>query len=324
MFKLIQVGEALPVDPRDVVVNPVRLAVFCAAVEHGGFTRAAEALSLTPPAVSMHVRALEQVWGTALFDRKHRDGRLTEAGHAVYDFAIGVLQANAAVRARVNDLLGGQAGTVTLGATPVQCAYILAPALARFREQHPAAELRLSLLQPQSVGDEVLKGHIDIGIGNEITPIERTLRTEPLWVEPMVIVAPRQHPLARKSRLTLVDLTDQPFVVGGTGDTAGDRALDTALARAGLPPRRVVMRAGLQDGAKRAVLAGAGLAVLFQRVVEAGPASEQLVALPLEGPPLEDRFFLVYRSTHQFSPLAEALVYFLREEARRIAPHAAR
>lgn len=222
-----------------------------------------------------------------------------------------------------NDLLGARGGTVTLGATAAQCAYILAPALARFREQHPAAELRLSVLQPQSVGDEVLKGHLDFGIGNEITPVEPTLRTEPLWVEPMVIVAPRQHPLALKSRLTLGDLTDQPFVVGGTGDTAGDRALDTALARAGLPPRRVVMQAGLQEGARQAVLAGAGLAVLFQRVLEAGPASEQLVALPVDGLPLEDRFFLVYRPTHQFPPLSEALVYFLREEVQRIGPQTA-
>src|SRR5262249_22614192 len=173
MSELIQVGEALPVDPGDVVVNPVRLAVFCAVVEHAGFARAAEALSLTPPAVSMHVRALEQLWGTLLFDRKHRDGRLTEAGHAVYDFAIGVLQANAAVRARVNDLLGAQAGTVTLGATAAQCTYILAPVLARSREQHPAAELRVSLLQPQSIADEVLKGHLDFGIGNEIMPVDR-------------------------------------------------------------------------------------------------------------------------------------------------------
>jgi DNA-binding transcriptional LysR family regulator len=80
------------------------------------------------------------------------------------------------------------------------------------------------------------------------------------------------------------------------------------------------MRAGLQEAAKHAVLAGAGLAVLFQRVLEAGPASGQLVALPVDGLALEDRFFLVYRPTHRFSPLAEALLDFLREETRRIGP----
>jgi DNA-binding transcriptional LysR family regulator len=321
MAKLSRAGEALLVAPQDIVVNPVRLAVFCAVVEHAGFARAAEALTLTPAAVSLHIRTLEQLWGTPLFDRKHRDGRLTEAGHAAYDFAVGMLQANAAVRARVNDLLGARAGTVTIGATSAQCTYFLAAPLARFREQHPDAELRVSLLQPQStsmLSDEVQNGHLDFGIGNEITPVARTLRTEPLWVESMVIVAPRQHPLARKSLIGLADLTDQPFVVGGSGDTAGDRILDTALARAGLPPRRVVMRAGSQEGAKHAVLAGAGLAVLFPNVLEAVPATERLVALPMDGLPLEDRFYLVYRPTHQFSPLAEALVEFLREEARLI------
>jgi DNA-binding transcriptional LysR family regulator len=117
--------EAHPVAPNDSVVNPVRLAVFCAVVEHAGFARAAEALTLTPAAVSMHIGTLDQLCGVSLFDREHRDGRLTEAGHPVYDFAVGVLQANAAVHVGLNDLLGARAGTMTMP-TPIHWSWRLA------------------------------------------------------------------------------------------------------------------------------------------------------------------------------------------------------
>ncbi len=157
-------AEAPPADLQDVVVNPVRLAVFLCGGRAWRVCAGRGGPLVNPPALSMHFRALERVWGSPLFDRKHRDGVVT----------------------------------------------------------------------------------------------------------------------------------DEPFVVGGTGDTAGDRALDAALARAGLPPRRIVMRAGLQEGAKHAILAAAGLTVLSHWVVAASPANEPLVSLPLEGPPLEDPFFLIY------------------------------
>jgi len=105
-----QPSAAPRLPPDDVVLNPVRLAVFCTVVEQHSFARAAEVLGLTPPAVSLHVRALETRWGTPLFDRQRRGGRLTEAGQVVYDYAVGVVRGAAGVRARLADLAGGQAG----------------------------------------------------------------------------------------------------------------------------------------------------------------------------------------------------------------------
>src|SRR5262245_53611085 len=100
--------------PNDLLLNPVRLAIFRMVVERGSFTRAAEELSLAQSTVSGHIRLLEGAFGSPLFDRRQRGAQLTEVGHAAYDFAIAVQRELDAVRARVRDLAGGLAGAVTL------------------------------------------------------------------------------------------------------------------------------------------------------------------------------------------------------------------
>jgi DNA-binding transcriptional LysR family regulator len=311
-------GETTRGHPEDVVLNPARLAVFCCVVEHGNFTRAADELCLTQPTVSGHIQALEQAFGTTLFDRRRRGAQLTEAGRAVYDLAVTVRRELAAVRAHLSDLAAGEGGAVTLGAGLVPSTYILPGLLAHFHHQHPAAVVRLRVLAPNAVGDEVLQGHIDLGIVSEMSSIPPSLRAEPLWAETLVLVAPPDHPLARQPRIVTADLAGEAFIAG-PAVSKGAQALDTALMRAGLPRRRIVMELGTQDGVKRAVLGGVGLAMLFQRVAAPELAAGQLVALPLADLSVAEQFFLIYRRTHRFSPLAQSLIAFIRAQSKVIS-----
>ena len=155
------------VQPDDAALNPVRLAAFCAVVERRGFTRAAEALSLTQSTVSGHIQLLEQALGSPLFDRRRHGGQLTEVGEAVYAFAVTMRREVVVLRARINDLTNGRAGVVVLGATPVLGTHVLPTMLARFHHLHPAGELRLRVLPPDAISGEVLRGRLDLGFVHE-------------------------------------------------------------------------------------------------------------------------------------------------------------
>jgi LysR family transcriptional regulator, low CO2-responsive transcriptional regulator len=303
--------------PRDAGLNPVRLAVFCAVVERQSFRRAADELCLAQPTVSGHIRVLEETLGAPLFDRRRRGAHLTEAGHAVYDYAVGVRRELAALRAHLSDLAGGQAGVVTLGAPQVPGTYILPELLASFHHQHPSARVNLRLVSPDAIAEEVLRGRLDFGIVGEVTRLG-TLLSEPLWAEPTVLIAPANHRLAGWAALAVADLAGEAFIVGPARNV-GDRALDLGIARAGLLARRVVMEMGTHEGVKQAVQRGVGLAIVFRRVVAAELAAGQLVALPFEALPLVEQFLMVYRRAHRFTPLATSLMTFIRTEAQGFA-----
>ncbi len=330
---------------RDAGLNPVRLAVFCTVVERQSFRRAADELCLAQPTVSGHIRALEEAFGVPLFDRRRRGAHLTEAGRAVYDYAVGVRRELSALRAHLSDLAGGEAGIVTLGAAQVPGTYILPELLASFHHQHPAARVNLRLVPPDAIAEEVLRGRLDFGIVSEVTRLG-ALQSEPLWAEPTVLIAPASHRLAERTgaipptealpdehapsvvhgdhlpvarpAVTFADLATEAFVVGPARNL-GDRALDRGLARAGLPARRVVMEMGTHEGVKQAVQHGVGLAIVFRRVVAAELAAGQLVALPFEELPMVEQFLMVYRRAHRFTPLAASLMAFIRAEAQGFA-----
>jgi DNA-binding transcriptional LysR family regulator len=305
------------VHPDDVALNPVRLVVFCTVVERQSFRRAADELCLAQPTISGHIRVLEEVFGTPLFDRSRRGAHLTEAGRAVYDFAVGLRRELAALRAHLSDLAGGVAGGVALAAAPMPATYILPELLARFYAAHPGARVTLRQLNPDAIAEAIARGQVDFGIVSEATPLG-TLQAEPLWAEPMVLVAPPGHRLAAQATLTVADLAAEAFIVGSLRNL-GDRALDRALARAGLPARRVVLEVGNHEALKQAVRLGVGLGVAFRRVVAAELAAGQLVALPVPDLPMVEQFLLAYRRTHRFTPLAASLLTFIRAEARAVA-----
>jgi DNA-binding transcriptional LysR family regulator len=306
------VGEH--VQPDDIVLNPVRLAVFCKVVEQQSFARAAEDLAITPAAVSTHVRMLEALWGTRLIERQRRGARLTEAGEALYEYAVAVLGGLATLRGRIEGLKGGHSGVVTIGATLHAASYILPEVLVAFQMQYPAAQLRLRPFPHDVVAEHVARGRMDLGLVSETTPVSRGLRLEPLWVEPLALVATPRHRLARRVTVSLADLVGEPFISARTA--AGDLALDAAFARAQLPPRRIVMEAGNPNVSRVAALKGIGLTVVLRRVVAADLAAGHLVALSLEEPELTEQFLLICRDGHELSPLARRLIGYLHDDAR--------
>ena len=207
-----------------------KLRVFCEVVERQSFTLAAEHLFTTQPALSVHMRSLEQFFGTRLLYREGRRSLPTEAGEAVYRYARGVLHETEQVRALISELRDAQTGRIAIGATPTVGSYVLPQLISRFKQRNSRADLVLRVAPAATVRDETLAGSTTSPV--EAGPLPEGLAAEPLRREELVVVAHPDHPLAARPR-------------GALGRGAG------AAVRAGPAGRRSARAAGAPGRGRR-------------------------------------------------------------------------
>ncbi len=210
-----------------------QLATFLAVAEEGSFTRASDRLHVVQSAVSAGVRNLERDLGARLFERSTHEVRLTEAGRALLPEARATLQAATAARDAVDGVSGGLRGTVTVGTTQGLRAVSVARTLAQFHALHPAVEVHLRHAAGGSaeMALEVRDGRLDLAFvvtaGSAVSGVELT----PLATEPIVLVAPSAHPLAKRATVTVARVITQnvaDFPKGWGIRAANDRAFAAA------------------------------------------------------------------------------------------------
>ncbi|HZO93723.1 MAG TPA: LysR family transcriptional regulator [Candidatus Baltobacteraceae bacterium] len=246
------------------------LRYFVAAAQHRNFSRAAEQLAVSQPALSEQIRKLEDELGAPLFQRTSRGATLTDAGEAFLPRARAVLAEADAAADSVRMVTSGVAGTLTLGFIDSAALAILPPLIRRFTERYPSVKLRLRELGTQQQLDALASGAIDVGIvrgpvwGDGVSG--RRLATEPL-----LVALPSSHALARQNAIRLADLRDEGFVTYPAERHAGlyDEMLRLCHA-AGFEPR-IVQEANEISTICAIVAAGLGVAVV--------PSSATTIAL---------------------------------------------
>ncbi len=261
-----------------------RLSVFKAVAETGKFSEAAAALGIAQPSVSAHVKALERQTGQALFIRSPgRAPRLTQAGEAVYAYALDVVRRAEETRQALGVL--GMRGPVEIvvAAQRSLADRQLSARLASFVR----ANAEVKLVTRTETGDRVIElvraREADIGVFLALGPVAG-LQSEPFGFEELVLVAAPSHPLARRATVSPRELAQCGFVAGlaGSGFTA---MIDTVLRRMGVREHRVVMEAQDAITVKALVRHGAGIACCLASAVEDDIGAGTLVALPLSRPP---------------------------------------
>jgi LysR family transcriptional regulator, transcriptional activator of the cysJI operon len=295
-----------------------KLRVFCEVVERQSFTLAAEHLFTTQPALSVHMRSLEQFFGTRLLYREGRRSLPTEAGTAVYRYARGVLHETEQVRALVSELRDAQTGRIAIGATPTVGSYVLPQLISRFKQRNSRADLVLRVAPAATVRDETLAGQHDFALV-EAGPLPEGLAAEPLRREELVMVAHPDHPLAARPAVAWSEVAGQPFVLGPPG-AAARALLECQVADDSARGWQVVLELEQAEAIKRAVQAGMGLAMLFRCEVaqELGLGLLREVRVPAAG--LVHEFVLVYRPHKYFSPMTARFLDFLRTAAGNLPP----
>lgn len=288
-----------------------QLKVFESVARHLSFSRAAEELHLTQPAVSMQVKQLEEQAGLPLTEMIGKKVYLTEAGEEVARHARRVAQQLREAGEAINALKGVKGGRLSIGV--ISTAKYFAPRLlAEFRRSHPGIELDLRVNNRETVVRQLADNEIDLAIMGQ-PPQEFTTLAEAFADHPLVIIAPPEHPLAEKKRVSSADLAEETFLIREPG--SGTRAtMERFFADVGIVPRHSLEMVG-NETIKQAVMAGLGLAFISAHTVSLECEVGRLVRLPVTGTPVIRRWFVVHRAEKELLPVAETFRAFLLAEA---------
>lgn len=288
-----------------------RLQVFHAVARHLSFTKAAEALFMTQPAVTFQIKQLEDHFGTRLFDRTHGGITLTNAGSVVFDYAQRILALSAELDARVKDMGGNVAGPLYIGASTTIAEFLLPQILGEFKSRFPALVPKLVVANSEAVQSRIEERSLDLGFieGDSHLP---TLVSEVCCEDELRLICASTHPLAREKEVTASMMRAHPFITREPG--SGTRQVtDHYFARAGVPPESlgIVMEAGSPEALKGLVATGLGFAIISKSAVVNEIRLAQLVQVPLS-PRLVRHLSVVYPKERFHSQLLVSFIAFAK------------
>lgn len=287
-----------------------QLRVFAEVVRLGSNQRAAAALHITPPAVSMQIKELENQLGLPLFNREGRKLSLSTAGEYFLVHAKRLLAAHKDAEDGMTRFLRLDRGVLTLGIVST-AKHFVPQLLARFHIDHPGIELRLRVAHNREKLVGLMQaGEVDLCIMGR-PPREIETRAEAFAAHPLVFVGAPGHPLANGTAVSAAALAPHPFIVRETG--SGTRAAMEAYFAAHGLDMRVGMEVASNETIKQSVIAGLGLSLLSLHTIGLELHGNLLKVLDVEGTPLMRTWFVVRLQSRQLSPAAEAFRYFIIE-----------
>ena len=292
-----------------------QLEIFLKVADLGSFSRAAEALFLTQPTVSEHIRGLEEELGVRLLDRLGRGAAPTKAGQLLLGYARRILELHREARQAIDQFQGRMSGELVIAASTIPGEYVLPPLIGRFKEKYPDISISVLIGDTQRVVEWVLEGRAELAVaGAQID--QRALEYRELMPDELVLVVSAAHPWHGKKTATLEEVRAEPLIVRERG--SGSRhALERALAEVGLDLSdfRVVGEMGSTQAIKQAVKAGVGISLISRRAVAEECQHGTLHCVKVKDLRFSRAFYLVTSTTRSRSPLAEAFRAFLISES---------
>jgi DNA-binding transcriptional LysR family regulator len=297
-----------------------RMRVLREVALKGSFSAAAESLSFTQSAVSQQVAALEREAGAVLVERSARGVRLTDAGEAVVRHAEGILAKLAEAESELEAIAGLRGGRVRMAAFESAAGTIMPVAIAGFADQHPGVELSMALMDQEDSIPAMRAGDIDLAItvgtgapgdreGDGVTHYH-------LLEDPMYLVLPEHHPLARKRGVRLADLADEPWI-GGAPNCECNRMITQACMRFGFDPR-IAFETDDYSAVQGFVAAGVGVSLIAELGLRT--VRDDIVVRPLgRDTPVRQIYATALKGYR--SPATAAMIEVLREVGRGHAAH---
>lgn len=292
-----------------------RLEVFCKVVELKSFTRAAEALRLSQPTVSEHIRQLEESVGEKLLDRLGREVLPTPAGRLLGGYAVRILRLCAEARQALTHFGGTLSGPLPLGASTIPGAYLLPSCIETFTARHPSIQVTLKIADTARISREVLEGSLELALVGARSR-EAGLECVELFGDELLLCVPPDHPWARRRSLPLAELAGEPFILREEG--SGTRQyMNQRLKEQGFDPGRlqVVAEMGSNEAVRQGIRARLGVSILSSLAVAEDVERAALAIVPLEGVRFPRPFYLTRRHGRQLSPAALTFLELLQERS---------
>lgn len=299
-----------------------RLQVFHAVARHLSFTKAADALFMTQPAVTFQIKQLEEHFNARLFERGHGQIALTDAGRVVFDYAERILALSGELDARMKDMTGEVAGPLLIGASMTIAEYLLPQVLGEYTARFPGVVPRLMVANSEQVQNQVAEHSLDVGFTESGSQLP-ALVSEVACEDELVVVCAPSHALAAHDAIAPAVLAQHPYISREPG--SGTREVtDHYLQKNGLAPEALhpAMELGSPEALKGLVATGRGFAIMSRATVAKEIRLAQLVAIPL-APRLVRKLSVVYSRQKFYSKRVAGFVAFAKERLAAQQPREA-
>ena len=288
-----------------------RLQVFFTVAKLLSFTKAAETLHMTQPAVTFQVRQLEEHFNTRLFDRTHNRISLTEAGANVYEYAEKIFELYSEMTNMIKEMTGEIGGSLTIGASTTIAEYMLPSLLGDFRNKYQEVVIHLKVSNTEGIVSMVENNVIDLGVVE--APVgNKNLVVEHCRNDKLVVIVPNNHPLASQPVVKVEQLLEYPFICreegSGTREVIEDYVNHGYGRKDGL---NVAMELGRPEAVKGAVEAGMGISIVSEATIAKEKKLRTLVAIDLD-PPMERPFSFVHQKQKFRVRVMDELLEFAR------------
>jgi len=294
-------------------VDLASLQVFQTVAHEHSFSRAAEKLYRTQPAVSIAIRKLEDWVGQPLFVRGSGARTLTDAGVLLSEYADRMLNLREEIRKGMQELRGLERGQISLGVNESSI-HALLPALDRYRQLHPGIQIRVNRVFSRDVPRELMNHHLDIGVISYL-PEERELEAMEFRRDSLVMVVWPGHRLAKRQQVDVRELGQETFVAHSVESPYRQRVVQMFARRR--VPLNMEIELPTIESIKLFVEMKKGVAIVPRMCVEREVSSGDLRALRIREMRLARTLYLVYRRDRPLTAAAQSLVTLIRQERMR-------
>jgi len=291
-----------------------KIEIFCTLIKLRSFSKTADALYLTQPTVSGHIKNLEAELGVRLLDRLGKKVIPTQEGDILFRYGQKLIELRDRAKQEVEGLSGKVGGLLKIGGSTIPGAYVLPAYIGAFKEKYPASAIYLTIDDTAKITRSVQIGELSIGVvGARISNPQ--LDSHTFLKDELLVTVPPRHPWARKGSIPADALKGESFILREQG--SGTRHLmEEKLARVGIIPAtlNVVAVMGSSDAVRQAVKAGLGISILSIRAIQEDIQAGRLAGLSLKGLKLERSFSVILLKGKSRPPLCKAFLDFLLSE----------
>ena len=289
-----------------------QLKAFEAVARLGSFSGAGKELFITQPAVSKKVRQLQDEVGLALIEQVGKKLFLTDAGRLLLGVCTDWLDTWARFEQSIADLQGLKRGRLKI-AVVTTSKYFMPRVLGPFCAKYPGIDVAMEVINRDRLLERLARNEDDLYVMG-IPPDDIDIVSRPLIDNPLVVVAPASHPLAKRRRLRFSELADQMFLMREEG--SGTRIAVERLFEEKNTPLKVKMELGSNEAIKQAVAGGLGLSIMSRHAISTLAGSEAIVELNVQGFPLKRHWYVVTPGGKQLSVVATTFLEFLDEHVK--------
>ena len=300
----------LPDAPAGNQLNFHQLYIFHTVASRLNFSRAAEALGITQPAVSIQIQELEKALGVKLFHRRPRGLRITEVGQTVYTYSQQIFALSNRMVATVQEMQDLKTGHLVLGASTTPGEFVLPMAVAQFRRVYPGIHVELVIANTRAIIQRILKRDMDLGmVGEHIESHSDDLDMVDYMEDEIVLVAAPEHPVSGIQALTPAHVVEHGLIVREEGSATRQTA-ERLFRALGVEPR-VELELGSNQAVKQAAVAGGGVGIISRLGTVAEVKAGMLKILDVEGWDCRRPLTLVHPKDRYLSPAQRAFREFL-------------